>query len=178
MAPPLILGLDTGWCPPTVRRFVVSVWVDAIQRGALRTWPHVGIELLKRVPFGADRNATSGVVLVTLSSLVTAKAAISHSAPGIPLRGVQHAVFRITGPSAFGHLAPTRVAAASVQACLKNYTFSPALAATLPSRLAIALQMWHPKVRNQRPSADRRARTQSSTISTHRTDLRCQTPGW
>lgn len=83
---PPIAALNFASRPSAVRRLVVSVVVDAIERMLPRwTWPHVAKEVLKSPPSLADRDASPPVVRERAVKGVSA--APQHLRPRVVLSG-------------------------------------------------------------------------------------------
>lgn len=88
----MVLLLLQTRCPPTVISGVRAIDINAINRMLrCRTRPHIGIELLKRFPLGANDNPTAAIVLEV--ARVGIPTTPSHPFPDSILRSLVPAVF-------------------------------------------------------------------------------------
>lgn len=88
---PAIMPLLKMRSPTAVGRFVVTIWVDSIQRPFLWAMTHVGKEVLKRgLPSVADLDAATTVVIKLSSIWVVAP--FFHCHPRLVGSGFMHSV--------------------------------------------------------------------------------------
>ena len=116
--------------PSAVVRLIISIIIDAIQCSVMRSFAHVGVEIFKRHPPFADRDAARSIVLV--GGHVRIEASGFHRTPdGVNGRPPSAVRFSVAPP--FSTAARFRVSARQITH--QSGTCFPAVAETSPISL-------------------------------------------
>lgn len=92
-----IIRLYLKCCPPAIRRLVIPIWVDAIQRLAVLGQLHIVKKVLEYFPALAKGYASATIMFISGSSRLNA--AHSHAAPNCMSPDTGHSRFLIHRPT-------------------------------------------------------------------------------
>lgn len=124
-------------CGPTaIFRTIRPIIIDAFNCEIIRrSWPHVCIEIFKRIePPVTNRDSSTSVSVPVRFGFV--RASLLHALPQIPFARntslTGHAVSRLALPNSFNGKAPTTDAIAIAKRCPINGAFGSAIASAKP----------------------------------------------
>lgn len=126
-----VVGLFFCCCPPTVRRFVMAIVVNPVERSARWTRSHVAKELFKRFnPLWSNANSSTAPLGVTLTC--PAQASIFHRCPRFVFMSMTLAMRSEFVSYFLSMKAPTGLSPSTIEFCRWHKSFIAALAFNSP----------------------------------------------